>query len=227
MQLSNRLKRIADYVRPGDRLIDVGTDHAYIPIWLLQNHIVEAAVATDIRPGPLERARLDAERFGVSDRLTLCQCDGLSLCSPDTVDTIIIAGMGGETIIGILSEAPWTKQKRLILQPQTKQAELRSWLSDNGYAICDAALVYDTGRIYLVWLAEGGKMPPFPGVDNALINNHDRLLKPYLEDQIKRLRKRLRGVTLAAQPNEALAMTLKNELSQLETIYDEVSKWQA
>ena len=78
MQLSKRLQRIADYVRPGDRIIDVGTDHAYIPIRLLLEDSAATAIATDIRPGPLERARLDAVRYGVVDRLELQQCDGLA-----------------------------------------------------------------------------------------------------------------------------------------------------
>lgn len=227
MQLSKRLQRIADFVCPGDRIIDVGTDHAYIPIWLLKNGIVKDAVATDIRPGPLERARLDAEHYGVAPHLKLIQCDGLSLCSPEEVDTIIIAGMGGETIAGILAAAPWAREKRLVLQPQTKQAELRAFLGENGYAVVDAALSYDTGRIYLIWLVTAGEMRPFQGVDGALLDRHDPLLRPYLDDQIKRLRKRLRGVESAVCPDEMLTASLRNELSQLEITYDEVIQWQA
>ena len=178
MVLSRRLQRIADFIRPGDRIIDVGTDHAYIPIWLLKKDSRATAIATDIRPGPLDRARADAEQFGVADRLTLRLCDGLALCSPEEADTVILAGMGGETMIGILSAAPWTKEKRLILQPQTKQKELRDWLAAQGYAIVDAALVHDTGRLYLVWCVEAGAMPEFHGVDHALLERRDALLKP-------------------------------------------------
>lgn len=226
MQLSKRLKCIADYVLPGDRVIDVGTDHAYIPIWLLLNHIIEEATATDIRSGPLERARLDAERYGVSEALRLAQCDGLAACDPDSVDTVIIAGMGGETILGILSAAPWVREKRLILQPQTKQDELRCWLAGQGCAIRDASLCDDTGRIYLVWLVEAGEMPQFCGVDTALLNKRDELLRPYLDDQIKRLRKRLRGVEGAAAPDEEMISALRGRLAELEKIYHEVSTWQ-
>ncbi len=226
MQLSSRLQCIADFVRPGDRVIDVGTDHAYIPIWLLQQKMADSVIATDIRTGPLARARQDAERCGLSEKLRFFQSDGLTGCPQDAVDTIIIAGMGGETISHILSDAPWAKEKRIILQPQTKQAELRQWLSENGYAIRDASLVYDTGRIYLVWLAEAGMMPRFRGVDDPLLIKRDPLLKPYLEEQIKRLRKRLHGVLQAKQQNEVLSAAMYSELSQLEDIYDEVNKWQ-
>ena len=227
MLLSKRLQCIADYIRPGDRIIDVGTDHAYIPIWLLLKEPGAAAIATDIRSGPLSRAKADAEYFGVADRLTLLQCDGLKLCSPDSVDTVILAGMGGETMISILEAAPWTIRKRLILQPQTKQAELRDWLAAHGYAIKDASLVHDNGRLYLVWLAEEGKMPPFYGVDEALLRKRDALLKPYLEEQIKRLRKQLNGVSHARHEGEGLGNKLFAELSELETVYREVKTWQA
>ena len=225
MLLSKRLQRIADYVRPGDRVVDVGTDHAYIPIWLLLNGIVSQVCATDIRSGPLERARADAEYYGVADQLKLAQCDGLEKTQPQDVDTIIIAGMGGETIIGILSAAPWSTGKRLILQPQTKQAELRAWLADHGCRITDAALVYDTGRIYLVWLVEAGEMPEFCGVDAPLLANRDTLLQPYLEEQLKRLRKRLRGVEAAVKSDKTQTEALRRELSALEKIYREVRKW--
>lgn len=227
MVLSKRLQCIADYIRPGDRIVDVGTDHAYIPIWLLKKDPDTSAIATDIRSGPLDRARADAERYGVADRLKLLLCDGLALCESDSVDTVILAGMGGETMIGILESAPWTLEKHLILQPQTKQAELRAWLTEHGYAINDASLVHDNGRLYLVWQITAGEMPPFHGVDEALLRKQDALLKPYLEEQIKRLRKQLNGVAHAQRDEEGLGEKLRAELDELETVYQEVKTWQA
>ena len=227
MQLSPRLQRIADYIRPGDRIIDVGTDHAYIPIWLLKNAYIDSAVATDIRSGPLSRAREDALRFGVADRLELRLTNGLAGCASDEADAVIIAGMGGETMIGILAAAPWTKSKRLILQPQTKQDALRSWLGEHGYAITDAALVYDTGRIYLIWLAEAGEMPVFRGVDAPLLTRRDPLLRPWLEEQLKRVRKQLHGLGLSSRPDAEQLEALRTQLGQLEEFYQEVRQWQA
>ena len=226
MQLSKRLQCLADFVRPGDRIVDIGTDHAYIPIWLLLNGIVTDAIATDIRPGPLLRARSDAEYYGVLDRLRLLQCDGLALIRPEEVDTVLIAGMGGETIIKILSDAPWARQKRLILQPQTKRDELRAWLSSQALAITDARLAYDTGRIYLIWCVGAGEADLFSGVDAPLLAHRDPLLKPWLEEQIKRLRKRLHGVEAAAVPDRALSAALSAQLEKLEEIYHEVLTWQ-
>lgn len=226
MLLSKRLQCIADYIRPEDRIIDIGTDHAYIPIWLLQKDPGASAIATDIRSGPLDRARADAERYGVAERLTLLLCDGLTLCEPESVDTVILAGMGGETMIGILEAAPWTLGKRLILQPQTKQRELRDWLKSHGYGIVDASLVHDNGRIYLVWLVTAGEMPQFRGVDDALLRKRDELLKPYLEEQIKRMRKQLNGVAHAQRDEQGLGEKLRAELEELETVYQEVKTWQ-
>ena len=227
MQLSGRLQKIAALIPPGDRIIDVGTDHAYIPIWRLLQDPAATAIATDIRPGPLERARADAAYYGVADRLKLLLCDGLTLCGPGDADTVILAGMGGETMIGILSAAPWTREKRLILQPQTKQDELRAWLGENGYAISDATLAYDTGRLYLVWSVGAGEMPPFRGVDSALLNRRDPLLKPWLAEQIKRLRKRLSGVQQARTAQTEQVETMQRQLEALEEIYREVETWQA
>ena len=228
MVLSKRLQRIYDFIPPGGRIIDVGTDHAYIPIRRLLDDSAASAVATDIRPGPLERARADAEYYGVSDRLMLLLGDGLSPCTPEGGDTVILAGMGGETMIAILSAAPWAREKTLILQPQTKIDELREWLAANAYAIRDAALVHDTGRLYLVWYVTAGEMPPrIHGVDQALIEHRDPLLKPWLEDQIKRTRKRLNGLAHArAQQTEPME-TLQNTLKDLEAMYKEASAWQA
>ena len=225
--LSPRLRRIADYVLPGAVVADVGTDHAYIPLWLLQSGVSERAVATDIKPGPLRNAARDAERSGVSDRLTLMLCNGLAGVDPDSVDTVIAAGMGGETIQNILAAAPWSWEKRLILQPQTKLYELRRWLRAHGMRIADAALSYDAGRLYLVWLVEKGEGEPgdFP-IDRALIEKRDPLLRPYLEEQIKRLLSQTQGMARSAGADAETLCRLQTELGELQTLYQEVKTWQ-
>jgi len=225
IQLSPRLRRIADYVPRGGTVVDVGTDHAYIPIWLLQEGISAHAYATDIRPGPLERARADAVRHGVAERLTLWLCDGLALCPPEAVDTVILAGMGGETMRGILERAPWAMEKRLILQPQTKLPELRRWLGERGLAVLDAALADDAGRIYLIWLLGAGQPEPEPAVDRVLLRKRDPLLRPWLAERIKRAGKELRGLASAQSPDEAALAARRRELEALNRIYREVSLW--
>lgn len=226
--LSPRLRRIADYVLPGAVVADVGTDHAYIPIWLLQSGTSPRAVATDIKAGPLRNAAQDAEKHGVSDRLTLTLCDGLAGVDPESVDTVIAAGMGGETIRNILAAAPWSLGKRLILQPQTKHYELRRWLREHGRCVADAALSCDAGRLYLVWLiGEGaGETDDFP-IDRALIEKRDPLLQPYLEEQIKRLLSQTQGMARSATVDAETLRRLQTELRELQELYREVLTWQA
>ena len=227
VRLSPRLQRIADYVLPGATVIDVGTDHAYIPIWLLQNGISAEAYATDIKPGPLQNAERDAVRYGVPGHLHLTLCDGLQGCSADMGDTVIIAGMGGETIMGILDAAPWAWERRLILQPQTKQSELRSWLKAHGLAILDASLVYDAGRIYLIWLVGAGTLRECDAIDPILVEKREPLLKPYIEYHIKRLRKQVHGMSGSSTASTELLRAYQAELDELLRIYEEVVQWQA
>ncbi len=226
IRLSPRLARVAAYTEPGCRVVDVGTDHAYIPLWLLQTGRAEHAWATDNKPGPLQNAAADARRAGLSEQLTLYLCDGLALCRPEDVDTVIVAGMGGETMQGILAAAPWALEKRLILQPQTKHALLRQWLGARGRMIADASLVYDTGRIYLVWLVGPGAMRPEGPADPVLIEKRDPLLKAYAEEQTKRCRKHLQGLELARRSSPEALGCMRQELEQWREIYKEAAAWQ-
>lgn len=201
MLLSKRLQRIADYIRPGSRVADVGTDHGYIPVWLVQNGVCEQVYASDLRPEPLKRAVESAEKNGVSDRISFLLCPGLEKYSPRELDTVVIAGMGGETIIEILAAAPWTKEKELILQPQTKIPELRSWLNSNGYDVAEASLVADTGRIYLVWRCVSGGGRELAEhelyVDRTLSERGDGLLGIYIDSIVKKLRHKALGMKKA------------------------------
>ena len=225
IKLSPRLARVAGYVLPGSTAVDVGTDHAYVPIWLLQTGVSERAFASDNKPGPLRRAAEDARHCGVSERLSLWLCDGLALCPPETVDTVILAGMGGETMLNILSAAPWALEKRLILQPQSKIGELRRGLAERECAVLDASLVDDAGRIYLVWLAGKGSMDGSAAVDAPLLARRDPLLRRWLEDQIKRGRKSLRGMEQAARPEESAIAALRSRLEEYEKLRKETAQW--
>lgn len=161
MELTPRLRTIADQVPKGARLADVGTDHGYLTVWLLENGIVEHAIASDLRKGPLERARETARRHGLSGQIDFRLCDGLSGVSPDEVDTVVIAGMGGETITAILKAAPWTKDgKLLLLQPMTGLPELRQWLQENHYQIDQEYQAREGKRLYSILQVVGGEMAP-------------------------------------------------------------------
>ena len=150
IHLTPRLLAVAECVPMGARVIDVGTDHAMVPVWLAQEVIAKHIWAADLREGPLRNASALIERTNTNTRIELRLTNGLQGFGPEDGDTIIMAGMGGETMISILSEASkWLQQGGLlILQPQTKQAELRRWLSENRFSIQREMLVEDHGRIY-------------------------------------------------------------------------------
>ena len=202
MLLSKRLQKIAGYVAQGSRAADVGTDHGYIPVWLVQNGVCEHITASDIRLEPLKRAMENAEKNRVSDKIRFLLCPGLEQYSPQDIDTVIIAGMGGETIIEILADAPWTREKKVILQPQTKIPELRSWLNANGYDVCGASLVADMGRIYVVWSCSAGGGRALPAhelyADRTLLEKRDELLGIYIDTVVKKLRHKVQGMKRAA-----------------------------
>ncbi len=148
--LGPRLALCAQLVRPGRALIDVGTDHAYLPIWLLLSGKSPRAVACDVNPGPLESAARHANQYGVADRLALVRSDGLKKLGPEDGDEIVIAGMGGELILEIVSQASWLRDpaKRLVLQPMSNPGRLRLGLSALGFQVLEEFPAQDSGKIY-------------------------------------------------------------------------------
>ena len=126
LKLSERLKAIAAMVDPGTfKVVDIGTDHAYLPIWLVGNNICSIAVASDLRSGPVERARRNIKKYGLADRIEIRTGDGLSKIELMPDDLVIVAGMGGLEIERILESARLPQGIRLLLQPQKSVPELR------------------------------------------------------------------------------------------------------
>ena len=156
MMLSPRLACLAALVPNGARLADVGTDHGKLPIALLREGRIAAAIASDISEGPLAHAAQNAWEHGVS--LSLRLAADLDAVTPEECDTVSIAGMGGETIAEILSAAPWTTAGAhlLLLQPMTMVYELRQWLWANGYQIARETLCREERRQYVVLSVRGG-----------------------------------------------------------------------
>lgn len=227
--LSKRLQCMADKIEKGSVVADVGTDHGYIPAWLIQKGICEHVIASDIKPGPLQTAVNTAKNAGVADKIEFRLCSGLDAYSSDEFDTAIIAGMGGETVISILEACPWTKDKKLIIQPQSKLPELRAWMAENGFVIGDAEIVYDTGRIYLVWQVTGGETGRTDAdvmVDHQLIEKHDPLLGPYLDGIIKRELKILKGMEKGAKVSADELSAHKAAVDELKKIKEETETWQ-
>ncbi len=160
-QLGPRLALCASLVREGSTLCDVGTDHGYLPIWLLKTGKIPKALACDINPGPLEAARRDGAKYGVGEELSFRLSDGLEAVSPEEAEDIAIAGMGGELILRIVTQAPWLRdpQKRLILQPMSSVPELRLGLRDLGFAVLQEEAVEDGGKVYSAFSAQYQGIP--------------------------------------------------------------------
>ena len=165
MALSLRLKLIASLVPKGARVCDIGTDHALLPIYLIENNIAEFVIATDIRPLPLENAKKNVTASGVSG-IELRLCDGLSAVKKSEVDTVIIAGIGGEVISGIISRAELIRNQPyplLILQPTTSAEALRRYLYENGFEIKAETALKENGKLYSVITARfTGKVKKMP-----------------------------------------------------------------
>ena len=216
LRLQPRLQAIADLVPAGSRLVDVGTDHGYLPVWLLRQGKIASAVATDIGAGPLDHARRTARQYGIP--LDCRLCDGLAAVAPEEGDTVVIAGMGGETILHILSAAPWTRAGAdLLLQPMSKAEVLRRWLVGNGYQILRERLVEDKGILYPILWGLGGHAPPLtPGQIWAGLGTDQPLYPQYAAQQLDKLRRAAAGLRGAARQEPERLAELEAAIQSLE-----------
>ncbi len=157
--LSPRLKKIADNIGTASTIADVGTDHALLPAYLLVKGLVRHAYASDINEGPLQSAKKTLSSFGVSDKADFILCDGLTDVLRFKPEKIVIAGMGGETIAGILEPLKKTTElsPSLFLQPMSKKEKLRECLFELGYSIDRELLCAEEERIYNIIIASGRK----------------------------------------------------------------------
>ncbi|MDR0839337.1 MAG: class I SAM-dependent methyltransferase [Oscillospiraceae bacterium] len=155
LRAGGRLAEIASRVPFGARVLDVGCDHGYVPIRLALSGQAAEIYASDIRLGPLGAAVRNAERYGVAERINFYLEDGIPEKLAGLVDTVIIAGMGGETIAGILARAPeMPGGVFFILQPQTKVGVLLAYLGERGFVEVKLAEVYEGRRKYTIITGE-------------------------------------------------------------------------
>lgn len=153
--MTPRLIAISEAVEKGTALCDVGTDHAYIPIYLAKNNTIKYAVASDINQGPLLRAMENIRKHGLEYRIKTVQSDGLDSIDMKEIETVIIAGMGGITIADIIKRAP-KRGIKYILQPMTMGEELKRFLFENGFAVTGEKLAQEGGKIYNIISATDG-----------------------------------------------------------------------
>lgn len=150
MELSKRLQAVADLVTPGMRLADVGTDHGYIPIYLVEQQVIPSAIAMDINRGPLERAKEHIREHGLEEKISTRLSDGLKNLKREEAESMIAAGMGGGLVIKILIDSREVAEslKEVILQPQSEIGRVRKYLLDEGYCIVEEDMILEDGKYY-------------------------------------------------------------------------------
>jgi len=219
MNLSKRLAAAAALVRPCEVCADVGTDHAWLPVWLVNKGICRSAVASDINEGPLQRADRNIRENGCTGKIRTLRTDGLAGLEAFSPTEIIIAGMGGELIARILADAPWVKQReiRLILQPMTKSEALRRWLWDNGFVIAADQIVRDDKLYELMAASWTGERTPYDQLE-LLLGKFPPSGEDYAALAAKKaanLRNRLEGMAHAGQdsPDDRALLARLEQLS--------------
>lgn len=201
--MNKRLELIASILPHGRGFADVGTDHGYLPVYMAQHGYSGKIIASDINEGPLSTAVASARQAGVEDRICFRLCDGLDGCGSEELDTVVVAGMGGDTICGILDRADWVMSRDilLILQPMTKTEVLRYWLTNNDFAICGEWLIEENGEIYQILSARFGARTPlsdaelFTGKYELAVGN--ALFPVQLAALIKRFERAAAGMSKA------------------------------
>ena len=199
LPLSNRLLACCSFVHPGDRVADVGCDHGYLSIHLLQNGIASSAIASDVNEQPLQSAKHNAAKFGVQDKITFQLSDGVQNI-PRDFNCMVCAGMGADTMMSILDAAPWLKSEkyRLILQCQSKRPELRKYLYQQGYAIRRETLAQDGKFIYPIMEVVFAPGENLSGAEYyitpALLKSGSPLLPAFLDRVIDGVQKTVDGL---------------------------------
>lgn len=225
INLDERLKVVASFVTAGAKVADIGTDHAFLPVYLIQNKKASKVIACDINIGPLNNAKKTVESFNLIDKIELRLSDGLSAIQPFECDDIIIAGMGGHLISTIIKNTAWLnfKKHHLILQAMTKVEHLRDFLCSNGFYIKDEKAVFSKNHYYTVmsvyFSGESYKADDFFLYFGKLINKNDKDSINYMEKVKQKLKTKADGL-IKQNPNSQKA----KKILQLINKYDSLKR---
>ncbi len=221
MKLDSRLMAIANLVRKDKAFADIGTDHAYLPVYLVENGIIQKAIAADLRVGPLENARDAVVSYGFTEQIELRLSDGLDNFKENEVEEIAVAGMGGLLISQFIERTGWLKNENihLILQPMTHVEELRKTLFDNGFIIDKEVVAEDGDKLYIVlsvyYYNDATAYTDLDLIVGKLPYNNDSLSKKYLSKVYDKYNKKLIALKNAGK-----------ECAELEQLVGELKQWQ-
>lgn len=212
MNPGKRLLAAAAAVRPNRRTVDVGTDHAYLPAFLVSSGKTQHCLAVDIGKGPLRNAAKTVEKYNLSDRIALRISDGLQQVQPAEAEDITICGMGGTLMTQILSECAWLQKEdlHLVLQPQSHVDEVRAFLLHNGFCIVKESVLSENGKLYITIeaLFDGKERNPTAGecCFGCLPESEDVLAKEYSAARYRQLTVRREALRKAGITNEETAL---------------------
>lgn len=225
IKLTPRLKKIAEQVKYGEKVADIGTDHGYIPIYLLKNNISPFVIAGDINKKPLESAENNIKKHHLSEKAETRLGSGLSILKPGEVNTIIIAGMGGLLINDLLtnSKEVINEVNTLILQPMQAQSELRKYLINNGFTIENDILVKEDHHIYEIIIAKHGIQenidPIYYDIGFHIKNNPKPLATEFINRKIKEVKSIIKNISEnSSNPSIEKLNEMKNKLRKLEEV---------
>ena len=212
LPISKRLLCCASMIERHSRVADVGTDHGYLPIYLLQQKIADCVLACDLREGPLGAAKRNCEKFGITEKIEFRLSDGLENVSPEEFDTLVCAGMGADLIERILKNAKWlcSEKYTLILQPQSTPQTLRTFLAENGFVIAEEKLLKEGKFFYTVMRVKKGETSRLSFgqqfVSVPLLHSQSPFLPEFLDRQEQLLSVTITGLKAAkAQDPDKLA----------------------
>lgn len=218
MDIKPRLKKIAELIPHGAILADVGTDHAYLPVYCFQNNIIKSAIAMDINPLPLKRAESHLKKYGFLSKCETRLSDGLKELNKDEADTIVIAGMGGILIKNILKESPHVTDNdtTLLLQPMTAPTELRQFIFSVGMYIANEYVVREENKFYNIFEVKRGVVPitdELLYIGNNLKKNSPECFFDYLEYKKRVCKKIINGMNESKSKNDELYKKYMHEYS--------------
>lgn len=229
ISLSNRLAAVAKMIKPGESVADIGADHARLALYLAENNIASQVIIGELRDGPYQRAQVAVQGHQANYPISVRQGNGLQILSAGEVDTIVIAGLGGDTIVGILAH-DWNKARsfgRFIFQPMSKAEVLRQNLAEQGWTIDDEWLAREERRIYLVIASHPGGCPVVLSdleleIGPQILKLKDKTSRAYIQSFRQKYRRIYNNLSRSPhKENVELVQIYREKIKSLEEILDD------
>ena len=223
--LSERLRLVASFTETGTVLADIGSDHAYLPCWLIQNGRISRAIAGEVVKGPFESAKRNVAKEGLTDQITVRLANGLQAILPeDGVETVTIAGMGGSLIASILKSDSkrLSGVKRIIVQPNIHAMAIREWAVDNSWMIVEETILKEDNKIYEILVLERGEQSYTSEellMGPILLQQRSAVFQEKWQGELKEIERVINVLTQSAQSEEA-----KSKRQQLKEAKDMIER---